>query len=224
MNFINNIAQEEDMKYFNKKRFSMKQVVFLLSLVIVGIAIFAYASTVTIPNTFTSGTTISSTQMNANFTAVKTAVDDNDSRITTIANAMSAVKSTGNAASHQITGTVSDVLSLTVTPPADGYMIVMANGSVEIDGLTAGAVQAKLFLTTTSGGTSAPEQAWVGNATAGSLSYDLIPYSIVKVFPVTASVSETFYLTGYENAGATNANTYIFPFSLTALFVQGALP
>lgn len=61
-----------------------KDIMFLL----VGLAIFGgvaalYAGTVTIPNTFTAGTTAVADEVNANFTAVKTAVDDNASNITT---------------------------------------------------------------------------------------------------------------------------------------------
>lgn len=42
------------------------------------------ASSVTIPNTFTSGTPALASEVNGNFTAVETAVNDNDSRITTL--------------------------------------------------------------------------------------------------------------------------------------------
>ncbi len=58
------------MLYFRKKRFSAG----LLSVIFVWVAVSAHAQ-VTIPNTFTSGTTISSSQVNANFTALKNAVD-----------------------------------------------------------------------------------------------------------------------------------------------------
>ncbi len=44
----------------------------------------AQAATATIPNTFTAGTTSSAAQVNANFTAIKTAVDDNNTRITAL--------------------------------------------------------------------------------------------------------------------------------------------
>lgn len=40
------------------------------------------AGSVTVPNTFTGGTTASAAEVNANFDAVKSAVDDNDVRIT----------------------------------------------------------------------------------------------------------------------------------------------
>ncbi len=41
------------------------------------------ASSADIPNTFTAGSTAVAAEVNANFTAVKDAIDDNDSRITT---------------------------------------------------------------------------------------------------------------------------------------------
>ena len=44
----------------------------------------AYAGTVTIPNNFTAGTKASADEVNANFTAVKAEVDDNDGRISTL--------------------------------------------------------------------------------------------------------------------------------------------
>jgi len=50
----------------------------------------AYATGVTIPNSFSSGTATSAAEMNANFDAVKAAVDDNDSRITTLEGSVSA--------------------------------------------------------------------------------------------------------------------------------------
>ena len=57
------------MKYFSKKRFTMRQVVGLLTIVFLGIAAMAYAA-VTIPNNFNNGDTISSGQVNNNFTAI----------------------------------------------------------------------------------------------------------------------------------------------------------
>ncbi len=44
----------------------------------------ARAGTLTVPNTFTAGTPAVAADVNANFTAAKTAVDDNDARVTAL--------------------------------------------------------------------------------------------------------------------------------------------
>ena len=71
------------MSYFNKKRFSMRQVVGLLTIVFLGIAVITYAA-VNIPYTFSSGQTAKAGEVNANFNAVKTAIDALESRRTKI--------------------------------------------------------------------------------------------------------------------------------------------
>jgi hypothetical protein len=62
----------------------MNRSICLLLAFALGLFIFtsSHASEVTIPNTFTSGTTAVAAEVNANFTAVKDAVDDNDAAIT----------------------------------------------------------------------------------------------------------------------------------------------
>ena len=49
------------MSYFNKRRFTMRQIVGLLIIVFLGITVIAYAA-VNIPNTFAPNTTISASQ------------------------------------------------------------------------------------------------------------------------------------------------------------------
>lgn len=58
-----------------------KKTLILLTVSLVGT--HTWAGSVTVPNTFVDGATASASEVNANFDAVKTAVDDNDSRITT---------------------------------------------------------------------------------------------------------------------------------------------
>ncbi|HTG01929.1 MAG TPA: hypothetical protein VK654_15215 [Nitrospirota bacterium] len=57
------------MGYFNKKRFSLKQVVVMLTITFAGIAVLSSAA-VTIPHVFSPGNTISSSEMNENFAAL----------------------------------------------------------------------------------------------------------------------------------------------------------
>lgn len=59
-------------------------VIYFLSVILVAIASPLQAGSVTVPNTFSSGTPAVAAEVNGNFTAVKTAVDDNNSRITNI--------------------------------------------------------------------------------------------------------------------------------------------
>ena len=62
----------------------MKKFAYFAGGIAVAASMATIAGQVTGLTTFTSGTTISSSEMNANFNAVKTAVDDNDSRITAL--------------------------------------------------------------------------------------------------------------------------------------------
>jgi hypothetical protein len=62
------------MEYFNKNRYSLRQVVIMLTIALLGIAVISYAA-VNIPYTFTTGTTISSSQVNANFAALASAIN-----------------------------------------------------------------------------------------------------------------------------------------------------
>lgn len=67
------------MRYFSKKRFTMRQVAGLLTIVFLGVSVITYA--VTIPNSFSGGNPILAGEMNANFTALKTAVDALEARV-----------------------------------------------------------------------------------------------------------------------------------------------
>ncbi len=109
----------------------------------------AWAGALTIPNTFTAGTPAVAADVNVNFTAAKTAVDDNNTRINT--NAASAATNTtdiaGNATNITalqsakpgyaravggatyatgipLTATGKAVVTLTMNAPASGFAIV----------------------------------------------------------------------------------------------------
>jgi formylglycine-generating enzyme required for sulfatase activity len=68
------------MRRLFQKRFSIVETVGLSVFVVLGISVIGYA--VSIPNTFTSGTTISSSQVNANLTALADAINKKDSGCT----------------------------------------------------------------------------------------------------------------------------------------------
>lgn len=148
-----------------------------------------------------------------------------------IANQVPAVKQAiGAIWTIMPTVTNTNINSITVTPPADGYVIVTATGEVIYDFTTGGSngsICLALNNITNDTGACVPNSS-TGKAlrtsipsaspstTAGGW-----PYSIVKVFPVSASTSSTFYLNGY---GLYLDSAYLFHPTLTALFVPNALP
>lgn len=102
-----------------QKRFTTGQFLGAIAALLLGLVAVAYA--VTLPNTFTSGTSISSSQVNANFSALKVAVDAleakvNPSGITTRIVAMGRVNGS----------------SITQTTPVFGNLTMNVNGTGEV--------------------------------------------------------------------------------------------
>ncbi len=62
------------MSYFNQNRYSLRQVVLMLTIAFLCISAITYAA-VTLPYTFTPGTPISASQVNADFSALANAVN-----------------------------------------------------------------------------------------------------------------------------------------------------
>lgn len=185
---------------------------------VIGIAA-AVAANVTVPNTFTAGTTAKANEVNANFTTLETA--------------MPAVKQTPSNTWIAIPdGSVNaaSMDSLTITPPADGFAIVTVTGALALQHNTSVAGYYCLDLDTTadnvsgcapmSGSKSAvrgflPDNYPVSPSSLG------IPYTIVESYPVTADTPVTFHLNGYQT-GFDSA--WLFHQTITVLFVPNALP
>jgi len=106
------------MKILNRKisiRVLMAVLVITILLVSV-VVIFAVSSNFAVPNTFTSGTTISASEMNANFTAIGQQLP--------YSKTISFGSTTLTASQQNVSGL------LTVTPPANGYLILFGNATV----------------------------------------------------------------------------------------------
>ena len=93
------------------------------------------AIAVTIPNSFTAGTTISATQMNANFTALGTAVTTAETalaaaqtQITALNSTQPAVKSFQTTPSIIPTAAEGDLKTFTVTTPGAGQVVITMSG------------------------------------------------------------------------------------------------
>jgi hypothetical protein len=176
-----------NMSYFNKKRFSMRQVVGLLTIVFLGIAVITYAA-VNIPYTFSSGQTAKASEVNANFQA--------------LANAMPAVKTAGLADSANISSMYpngTEVLSLPVTLPASGKVIVSASGSVCMFNHAAGSTDTVfLKISKTSGafvGTGPFQHYRIDNAVPTYIDgKSCVPFNISDVFDEINAGLTTYYL------------------------------
>ena len=199
--------------------------------------------------------------MNANFRAVETEVDDNDDRITAnteaiadnqadmlqnaddiAANERSINQLTpgdtrvrfrrGNITTTIPGSTCSPLRSVTCTPPADGYVMIIAAGTISITS-TAGNGGGEICLdlvnaeTECSGCAPGPNTPSDYTKTAFKTyipndfpSTGLNPYgigfSIVDQYNVTGGEETTFYLNGYVGSGIGSAE--LFQTSLMAVF------
>jgi len=112
------------------------------------LALLALSATVlgapyTIQHSFSAGSPAVAAEVNANFEAAKTAIDDNDARITSaLANVdSSGIEFASSDSSTSISDTAStptDALSLSITVPGPGFIEVRASGYLAI-GHTSGA-------------------------------------------------------------------------------------
>lgn len=104
---------------------------------VLALPILVFASQVTIPNTFVSGTVADAGQVNANFTAVKNAVNDNDTRITAIETARTRVfaSNDSNASGNAETAVAQKLMNtVAFTAPTAGFVVI--SGSVFINPTT----------------------------------------------------------------------------------------
>jgi hypothetical protein len=143
-----------------------------------------------------------------------------------LANGMPAVKEASLPGTFTITATTGDaaqdVLSLSATPPADGFVILTGAGLTEVVGTTVADNYMYVDLTTTSGGSAVTAGPWfwaqnVGHTVSSHL-------HVQRVFPVTGGTPYTFYMTAQRDPSGSNSMVVGVP-RLIALFVPGtALP
>jgi len=200
-----------------KEELAMKTLfrLFVISLGLITFALSPAWAEVAIPNTFTPGTTAKANEVNANFSA--------------LANAMPAVKSITSATAKVITSTTGEeVLSISVTPPTDGYVLVIGSGTSGISQSSAGYNAIDVSLATTSETIDSANIVSDTLNTTTSYQQDWNPFSIFSVFPVSGGVTSIFYLNARIHAGSTTATFYIGNWAeetkLTALFFPGLLP
>jgi hypothetical protein len=111
----------------------MKSLIFFLSicaLITTMVPPPAVASDVTIPNTFQSGTTAVAAEVNANFSAVETSVDDNNSRIAALEATVAALQATVTSQASTISTLQSNLTAVQSSQvmALDSYITVDASG------------------------------------------------------------------------------------------------
>jgi len=204
------------MKRFMKNNSMILYRMCLLVLAVFGMDMTAWANSVSlsVPYNFTSGSVIRSGEVNANFN--------------TLANAMPAVKEVRSTGQILLTNSLQNILSLTVTPPVSGYILLTGAGLFNYNKTVGGTVETALvYLTTTSAGTSNVKTEFY-NSSGIALGYVFFPFNVTGVFPVIGGVATTFYMTA-EHWSANASDTMNIGWgsgdtSLTALFVPNALP
>ncbi len=205
----------------------MKRLIILLVIALVPM-IFAGSSTwagsVTIPNTFVAGTTARASEVNANFTAVKTAVDDNDAKTPGIDyNHYSII---GGGA---ISGTTQTVTSVAVTCPTNGYVLASASGMALIVH-TSGASSLLSYRLTTNATYSIPDWWIIGGSYPDGLRFLNMPSAAATgnyrgtlathaVFQVIGGTTVTIYLRAKSGSLGAADDVSVDNVDIQAIFV-----
>jgi len=141
-----------------------------ISILILGLSLSGFlnsvlASGVTIPNTFTSGTPAVAAEVNGNFGAVKTSINDNDSRITALETVISSLQASLNAANAKITTLQSKMTA------------VQANSVLSLDGNLIYTVDANGYATAQFTGVNVQVINGVDQTTANGLGNLIVGYN-----------------------------------------------
>ena len=210
------------------RRIKLSGITLLILLVSAG---WGWAGDVTGLKTFSAGAPAKASEVNANFSAIKTAVDDNNdqaennyteitdakSDINTLKNAQPGVAWTQGDSGGTIKTSSANLKSLTLVAPSSGYAIVTATGSVYWNITSAAAGLVRLKVSDTSGDTEEGNgvQFIRFQAGLGTGAY-FFPFSTTRVFQVSKG-NNTFYLNGWHQT--VNGTATVDDYTLTAMFV-----
>ena len=206
------------MEYLQKKNYSLSQIVMILAATLLGIAAIGYASSVTLRPPFTSGTTISSSEMNANFTAIKAAVDDNHSRITALEHNKTKIAfSQDNTCCSTVTATAKAHQSVSIDAPSSGNVVVSFTGICTLSHITGQHTSISYAISQTSGQTASPSRGAIQVPSPSPTGPYLFSLSAQQVFPVSAGTA-TFYF-NVDNTSTGAGGVTIGWGNLHALFI-----
>lgn len=174
-----------------------RSIFFFAALLLLGLV----AGAVTVPFNFQAGDVIKAEEVNANFAAVANAVDALSSTIP---------GATSPSAPDDLTllgGTATEIASITVDVPADGYVDLASSGTLEVD-------HGENHVTVVNVGL-VEDVGDVHSRIEGTASFSLpgvspsaiyqSPYSVSRLIPATAG-THTYYLAGYHPYGSGTAH------------------
>ena len=183
------------------------------------------AAELIVPFIYTDGDTLTANSLNSNFDEVETQVTDNANDIDAINNLLSAVKQgseTGNAISSTSQSPADDIASITIMPPANGFVLVIANGDVRFTQTSAAQNIVNLSISTVSAQFDSDHDVQMVLDTSADAANTLqVAWSINRLESATAGTSLTFYVTAFRDA---NPNTIDASARLTAMFFPMSLP
>ena len=211
------------MKQLNRKLSIRVSMAVLVITILLGITATASADQVILPYTFSSGTTISSSQVNSNFQA--------------LAQSMPGLKSVPGSGNVTLSSGWQNLASITVTPPVDGILMFFASASGTItQGSKAGGdswgYSSMSICTTPTSGTGGGPGCTGGG---GTLTLDTIfttavanyapritvPITTIGFVPVQKNTPVTYYLTAAYTDSSSVGSCVVNGSSLTALFIPG---
>ena len=210
------------------RRIKFSGITVLILLVSAG---WGWADDVTGLKTFSAGAPAKASEVNANFKAVKDAVEDNNdqaennyteittakSRISTLEIAQPGVAWSQGDSGGTIKTSSAALKSLTLVAPSGGWAIVTATGSVHWNITSAAQGMVSLKVSNTSGDTKTGEGVQFVQFQAGmGTGIFMFPFSTTRVFQVSRG-SNTFYLNGWHQV--VNGTPTVDDFTFTALFV-----
>lgn len=162
----------------------------------------AVASSVTLPHTFTAGTSAQAAQVNANFAAVQAAVDDNDARITTIEGAARPAAKTFQTTSAQFPDAEADMRTISVTVPTGGQITLTVSGALRLGHVTGNTSTTSLFLRMGDAGTKRRVTTWLVPGAWPSANPIYQPFSFTSSFGVGAAGTYSFIISGVTTTSA----------------------
>ncbi len=179
-------------------------------LAITALGLLVWGAALTIPNSFTDGDVISASEMNANFTAVKSAVD-------TLETQQPGGAQVVNINSQPVSGAVASFAAVDVVAPGPGYVLVIASSEVQF-AHTNGSTSNVNFGVSESATAYDDDQdkdlTVSSNAPSGTY---VFAGAAQKMFPVSSAGTYTYHVIAF---GTTNAD--IVDITLSAMYIPTA--